>query len=110
MCIGNSFSEDTTRRLAEIALSVGIEKIKVGNLFVPGCSINKHFLHATNDMPVYRYDINEGTGWVRTPNYKISDAVKSDNWDWISIQHGTHDRSRYTEKNRISAFPSLLNM
>jgi hypothetical protein len=97
LCIGNSFSEDTTAHLAEIALLLGISKIKVANLYVGGCSINQHCFHAEQDMPAYRYDLNMGNGWQQTPNFRISDAIKSDDWDWISIQHGTGDGSRYTE-------------
>ncbi len=97
LCIGNSFSEDTTAHLPEIALCVGFCKVKIANLYVGGCSVNMHCIHAKQDLPAYRYDVNEGNGWTNTPNYRMRDAIKSDDWDWISIQHGTGDGSRYTE-------------
>ncbi len=109
LCIGNSFSEDTTAHLSQIALHSGFSKIKVANLYVGGCSINKHCIHAKDEMPVYRYDINEGSGFTQMPNYKISDAIKSDAWDWISIQHGTGDGSRYTEIESYEKLPWLIN-
>ena len=109
LCVGNSFSEDTTAYLVEIALSLGFSKIKVANLYVGGCSVNKHCVHAENDMPVYRYDVNTGSGWAYTSDYKISDAIKSDDWDWISIQHGTGDGSRYTEIKSYEKLPWLIN-
>lgn len=108
LCIGNSFSEDTTSHLAEIALCLGFSKIKVGNLVIGGCSINRHFENASGDLPAYRFDVNEGEGWSQTPDYKISDAIKSDDWDWISIQHGTGDGSRYTEIEYYEKLPQLV--
>ena len=109
LCIGNSFSEDTTAHLADIMLHSGFLKVKVANLYVGGCSVKKHCFHAENDMSAYRYDVNEGDGWVKTPDYKISDVVKSDDWDWISIQHGTGDKSRYTELSSYEKLPWLVN-
>ena len=108
LCIGNSFSEDTTAYATEVALSCGFEKVKIANLYVGGCSINQHCFNAENDMSVYRYDVNIGDGWKQTHNYKIGEAVKSDDWDWISIQHGTGDGSRYTEIKSYKKLPWLI--
>lgn len=108
LCIGNSFSEDTTAYLAEIALKLGFSNVKAANLYVGGCSIRQHCMHAEKDMPVYRYDVNEGEGWSRTNAYKISDAILSDDWDWICIQHGTGDKSRYTELASYDKLPWLV--
>lgn len=94
--IGNSFAEDTAWLSADVALSMGIEKIKVGVLYVGGCPIEKHYEHITEDSPVYLYHLNEGCGWSSTPNFKISDALRSDEWDWVVIQHGTNGGNRYT--------------
>lgn len=109
LCIGNSFSQDTTAYAAEIALSLGIPAVKIVNLCVGGCSINRHCLHAREDMPVYGYELNEGNGWIQIPNKKISEAIKSDEWDWISIQHGTGDGSRYTEIQSYEKLPWLID-
>ena len=38
MSVGNSFSVDTMEHVAGIALSLGVECIKLGNLYVGGCS------------------------------------------------------------------------
>jgi hypothetical protein len=94
--VGNSFAEDTVEHAVNVAISLGIENIKIGTLYVGGCSIEMHYEHFITDSPVYLYHLNEGNGWNSTPNFKISDAVKSDDWDWIVIQHGTNGTSRYT--------------
>ena len=94
--VGNSFAVDTMEHAANIAHSFGVSKVKFGTLFVGGCSIEMHYNHAVEDCAAYTYYVNEGDGWSSTPEYKISDAVKSDDWDWIAIQHGTKGTARYT--------------
>ena len=94
--VGNSFAVDTMEYAAQIARSLGVARVKLGVLYVGGCSIDMHYTHATQDLAAYTYYQNEGEGWQETPEYKIGDAVKSEAWDWIAIQHGTRGTSRYT--------------
>jgi len=108
LSIGNSFSVDTMQHMANIALALGVKKIKLGNLYVGGCSIRKHYYHASNDLPAYKYYVNTGNGWEVTPEYKISDAIVSEQWDWISIQHGTGDGSYYTKPESYQDLPKLI--
>ena len=108
LSVGNSFSVDTMEHVAGIALSLGVERIKLGNLYVGGCSINMHHAHAMDDAPVYQYYINEGAGWSVTPDTRISEAVRSERWDIISIQHGSKDGSRYTNPASYEKLPALI--
>lgn len=107
--VGNSFAVDTMEHAANIARSLGIVHVKFGTLFVGGCSIQMHYEHAMEDAGVYTYYVNEGEGWDSTPDYKISDAVKSDDWDWIAIQHGTHGTSRYTSPECYERLDALID-
>jgi hypothetical protein len=95
--VGNSFAEDTSKHTVGVARSLGIENVKIGVLYVGGCPIDMHYKHACEDSAVYTYHLNEGEGWTQTPEFKISDTVKSDAWDWIVIQHGTGSGARYTD-------------
>ncbi|MBQ8431353.1 MAG: DUF4886 domain-containing protein [Clostridia bacterium] len=108
LSIGNSFSMDTMEHLANVALSLGYQSVKLGNLYIGGCSLNKHFYNAENDLAAYRYFQNTGDGWRETPEHKISDALKECDWDWISIQHGTKDKSRYTSVESYEKLPALI--
>lgn len=94
--IGNSFAMDTAEHSVDVALSFGINKVKIANLYVGGCSIDMHHEYAVYDLPAYKYYTNSGDGWSCEENYRISDAVISENWDYIVIQHGTSGKSRYT--------------
>ena len=109
LSVGNSFSVDTMEHLANIALNVGFKKVKLGNLFIGGCSINKHYNNAMNDIGEYKYYVNNGEGWSCTENFKSSDAIKSEEWDIISIQHGTKDGSRYTSAESYEKLPALID-
>jgi len=108
LSIGNSFSMDTMRRLDSIAWGMGVKKMKLWNLFVPGCSIERHYTHATEDIPAYVRYMNTGDGWSDVPNYKISDALAEGGWDWINIQHGSSGGSWYSVPSYYEKLPGLV--
>lgn len=85
LCIGNSFSQDILRNLAQITRAVGMEQVKLVNLFYSACSIRQHYYHAVNDLPAYRYDLHTGPDWPKEPGAKIGETVASDDWDWICV-------------------------
>lgn len=89
LAIGNSFSVDSMEYVYQIAKAVGIENIELGNLYVGGCSLETHLNNAKNDAAAYTYYTNNGGKWNRVASYKISDAVKSNDWDFISFQQAS---------------------
>ena len=107
--VGNSFAVDTMEHTAHIAHSLGVPKVKFGTLYVGGCSIEMHARHVAEDAAAYTYYVNEGSGWETFSEVKISDAVRSDNWDWIAIQHGTRGTSRYTSCECYEKLASLVD-
>lgn len=97
LSIGNSFSDDTMWCLPQVARAFGLENIKLGNLYVGGCSIRQHYEHIAEDLPVYAYRRNTGGDyWVTVSGTRIGEAIAEETWDAISIQHGTGDGSYYT--------------
>lgn len=107
--VGNSFAVDTMAHAANIALNLGVKKIKFGVIYVGGCSIDMHYEHAVGDMPVYTYHTNEGEGWSSMSEYRISDALKEDDWNWIAMQHGTYGTSRYTSSECYENLTPLID-
>ena len=108
LSIGNSFAVDTIEYLPKITIHLGYDKVKMGNLYIGGCSINQHYDNAMNDAAYYCYYLNDGFGWEASQGYKMSDVIKSEKWDWISIQHGTGDGSRYTsEDSYVNLLPLI---
>ena len=91
LAIGNSFSVDALQYVWNICRSLGISKIVLGNLYIGGCSLNTHVTNATNDSASYTYYYNDSGTWTTTKSYKISTAVKSRSWDFISMQQASGD-------------------
>ena len=106
--VGNSFAMDTMEHAPEIALDLGVESLKFGTLYIGGCPIELHYENAVGDLPAYTYYTNVGDGWDKQEEVRISDAIKSEDWDWIAIQHGTKGRSRYTSPECYEKLTPLI--
>lgn len=89
LTIGNSFSDDTMEYVYQIAKSAGVAKIELGNLYIGGCTLATHASNAKNDKPAYEYRTNTRGSWSTKNNFKMSDAIKSQNWDFISMQQAS---------------------
>ena len=91
LAIGNSFSVDTMSYAYNVAKSLGIENVTLGNLVIGGCVLDTHYDNIMGDKAKYKYYYNNDGSWDITPNYdqKISTAIESDNWDFISVQQGS---------------------
>ena len=108
LSVGNSFAVDTTQYATEIALDLGFQSVHIGTLYIGGCSINRHYQNAQTNAAAYTYYVNNGHGWQETRNVSIEDAIKSAEWDFISIQHGTGDGSRYTLQESYEHLPAIV--
>ncbi len=108
LSVGNSFSMDTMEHLSGIAKGCGVKEVLLGDLYVGGCSIRRHYAHLTEDAPVYDYLVDRGEGWACTPSHTIREAVTSAPWDVISVQHGSADGSLYTEASYYEDLPRLV--
>ena len=96
LSVGNSFAVDTAEYVPKIALDLGFKNVHIGTLYIGGCSIRRHYENAQSNAQAYKYYVNDGDEWRESLNVSIEDAIKSEEWDFISIQHGTGDGSRYT--------------
>lgn len=82
LTIGNSFSEDATRYLHQIARADG-QEIEIVNLFVPGCTLEMHYRHMLADAQVYDLIFNgQRTGF----KVSIKQAILSRQWDVVTMQ------------------------
>lgn len=55
LAIGNSFSEDAIEQnLSELASAAGYSTI-IGNLYIPGCPLERHYDNAARNIGDYRY-------------------------------------------------------
>lgn len=89
LAIGNSFSIDGMEYLWDIANSYGVKEIVLGNLYIGGCSLDKHYKNMTQDAPAYRYYKNTAGSWSSTADVAISTALKDEKWDIITVQQAS---------------------
>ncbi len=89
LSIGNSFSDDTMEYVADIAISAGVKQIFLGNLFIGGCTLEKHYNNTATNSPSYEYRTNTGRGWTTIFSYRMGDALASQDWDFVSIQQSS---------------------
>ena len=106
LAIGNSFSTDTLEYAYDVAKSLGIKNVVIGNLFIGGCTIDTHYTNITQDKAAYKYYYNNNGTWTNSGdyNYKISTAIASDDWDYISVQQASHYSGVAAEYNNLDAF------
>ncbi len=81
LSIGNSFSQDATRYLTEIANHTGTELMSE-NLYIGGCSLETHYNNILSDSAAYELQIN-----AKTINMSgIKTALLKEKWDFITVQ------------------------
>ena len=96
LCIGNSYSKDTIYHVPEIFHDLGIHNFELGHLYIANCSVQRHYANLTENPNIteqgvqrYQYRLHNGEKWITksNDNFPSKDAVLSDNWDFIVIQH-----------------------
>ncbi len=87
LSIGNSFSQDAQRYLHKLAEIEGVS-MKCVNLYIGGCSLRMHYMNMIDDKYSYFLEYNgENTGLL----VSIAQALKSDNWDYVTLQQVSHE-------------------
>lgn len=79
LCIGNSFSQDSTALLQLLT-----DKITARNLYIGGCSLDMHAVNIENDAA--KYELQENGEKMQNALVSIKEALTSDKWDYITVQ------------------------
>lgn len=106
LAIGNSFSEDAVENyLYDLGKADGVTFI-IGNMLVGGCSLEKHWDNAVNDLAIYSYRRIEADG-IKTviTGARLSQIIPSESWDYISFQQVSSSSGIYD-----TYFPYLFNL
>lgn len=91
LAIGNSFSQDATAYLHDIARADNIN-LKVVNLYIGGCSLKTHWDNAMTNEMSYDYELNgQGIG----KKISIKEALLEESWDYVTHQQVSGDSGRY---------------
>ncbi len=85
LAIGNSFSEDATKHLYSIAYADG-RTISVINLFIPGCTLDRHYRNMLSGERAYELQCNGNkTGFY----VSLDEALLNREWDVITLQQAS---------------------
>ena len=107
LAIGNSFSQDAVEQyLHELAEAEGISTI-IGNMFIGGCSLERHVKNARDNAPAYAYR-KIGTDEKKREKGKMSlEAVLADeDWDYVSLQQASPFSGMY--ETYEASLPELI--
>lgn len=107
LAIGNSFSQDAVEQyLHELADAEGISTI-IGNMFIGGCSLERHVKNARENAPAYAYR-KIGTDGKKREKGKMSlEMVLADeDWDYVSLQQASPFSGMY--ETYETSLPELI--
>ncbi len=90
LAVGNSFSEDGVAYLDEIAAAAGVPII-VGNLYIGGCSLQRHWENIAGDRHHYVYQKNKNNQYTSTDKYSLLEGLTDEEWDYITVQQVSQD-------------------
>lgn len=82
LAIGNSFSQDATRYLHDIACHAGID-CRVVNLYIGGCSLEMHAENICTNAAAYSYELN---GFETGRMVSVGEALDECDWDIVTVQ------------------------
>lgn len=88
LSIGNSFSDDAQTWTPQVFASAGVKAL-FGNLYIGGCSLERHLYAAKTGAAGYSYRRNmvtmgdEGTATLDT-------GLLDEDWDYVTLQQASH--------------------
>ena len=90
LAIGNSFSEDAVEEhLSGLLRAEGLTVI-IGNMYIGGCSIERHVKNLRGDIADYRYRKIDPEGNMQEINgYTLEKALADEDWDYVSVQQSS---------------------
>ena len=107
LAIGNSFSQDAVEQyLHELAEAEGISTI-IGNMFIGGCSLERHVKNARDNAPAYAYRKIGTDGKKREKGEMSLETVLADeDWDYVSLQQASPFSGMY--ETYEASLPELI--
>lgn len=85
LAIGNSFSQDATRYLHQIAAADGVT-LHVANLYIGGCSLERHYRNMLSAERAYELQYN---GQLTGFKVSLQEALLNRSWDVVTLQQSS---------------------
>ena len=107
LTIGNSFSEDAVEQhLHDLAKAEDI-KVIIGNMYIGGCSLERHLNNARDNKAAYKYrKIGLDGKKVETKSFALETALADEQWDYVSFQQNSGRSGQYD--TWIASLPDLM--
>lgn len=107
LTIGNSFSEDAVEQhLYDLAKTEDI-KVIIGNMYIGGCSLEKHLNNARGNKGAYKYrKIGLNGKKVETKSFSLEAALADEQWDYVSFQQNSGRSGMYD--TWMESLPELM--
>lgn len=107
LTIGNSFSEDAVEQhLHDIAKADGV-KVIIGNMYIGGCSLERHLNNAKDNKAAYKYrKIGLDGKKVETKSFTLQAALADEQWDYVSFQQNSGRSGQYD--TWMASLPQLM--
>ena len=107
LTIGNSFSEDAVEQhLYDLAKAEDV-KVIIGNMYIGGCSLERHLNNARANKPAYKYrKIGLNGMKVETKSFALEAALADEQWDYVSFQQNSGRSGQYD--TWMASLPELM--
>lgn len=95
LAIGNSFSQDAVEQYLWNLFDAAGEEVIIGNLYIGGCPLEKHWSNALSGKAAYEYRKVEGGNKTNKKNVSLSAALADEKWDIVSLQQASDYSGMY---------------
>lgn len=95
LAIGNSYSQNATSQLHQIAEADGVQ-LDVTNMYIGGCTLATHWNNISGDIGAY--EICRNGEWLTNAygtEAKISELLAEEEWDYITVQQASQNTVDY---------------
>jgi hypothetical protein len=92
LMIGNSYSDDTSWYIPEIAEGFEFDEVEYGVLYIGGCSIQQHYENSTTGNKGYEFRYYQNGAWTTKYGNELKSlefGIKFKDWDFITLQQSS---------------------
>jgi len=107
LAIGNSFSEDAAESYVDDLAKADGVKLIIANLYIGGCSLERHWSNASTNNPAYSYRKIVNGDSTKMDKQTLEYAIKDENWDYITFQQVSQNSGQYN--SYFPYLPDLMN-
>ena len=94
LAVGNSFSQDTTTFLRNMALADGVD-LRVAYLYIGGCSLERHYDNITNGKQDYEFRYYTPERVFEISPVSLDFGLEAADWDYVTVQQVSGKSGKY---------------